>query len=114
MYVSFLVGCLARVYQLISQVQVGVTHYDDLHRDGEGQLVAVTCPQLLHHYEKHTADQGKDQRGNIGLGKSTDDVHQSLGCKQIIVEKYGSCTQSLSNTSVYSDDPSPIPVYTEV
>ena len=51
---------------------------DDLHGDGERQLVAVARAQLLRHDEDYTADQGEEQRGNVGVGKTAYDVHKSL------------------------------------
>lgn len=38
-----------------------VTHHNDFYGDGEGDLVAVSGPQLLDYDENHTADQGEDQ-----------------------------------------------------
>ena len=55
------------------------SYYEDLHGDGERQLVAVACPQLLGHDEDHTADQGEEQRGDVGVVKAAQDVYKSLG-----------------------------------
>ena len=51
---------------------------DDLHGDGERQLVAVASAQLLGHDEDHTADQGEEQRGDVGVGKAAYDIYKSL------------------------------------
>lgn len=54
------------------------THNDDLHRNGEGQFVAVACAQLLHYDQNRAADQCKHQRCDVGLGQATDNIHKSL------------------------------------
>lgn len=55
------------------------THNNDLNRDGEGQLVAVPCTQLLHHNQNHAADQRENQRRNVGVEKATNKICKGLG-----------------------------------
>lgn len=54
------------------------THNNDFNRNGEGQLVAVACAQLLHRNQNCAADQSKHQRRYVGVRKATYDISKSL------------------------------------
>lgn len=40
--------------------------------------MAIACTQLFHHYQNCSADQGKNQRGNVCIREATDNSHECL------------------------------------
>lgn len=54
-------------------------HHDHLRRDGEVDLVHVPSVEFLHQHQEDTADQGKDERGDVGVGEVFANVNEGLG-----------------------------------
>lgn len=61
-----------------SQDSPGVTHNDDLHRDGHPDLLHVLEVELLDDDQEHSTDQGIDQGGQVGLGQLFTNVNECL------------------------------------
>lgn len=53
-------------------------HHDHLRRDGEVDLVHVPSIEFLHQHQEDSADQGEDERGDVGVGEVFADVNEGL------------------------------------
>ena len=54
-------------------------HHNHLCRAGEVDLVHVPSVEFLHQHQEDTADQGKDERGDVGVGEVFANVNEGLG-----------------------------------
>lgn len=61
-------------------------YHNHLRRDGETDLVHVASIELLHQHQEDTADEGEDERGDVGVGETFANVNEGLG-------ERGSCSQ---------------------
>lgn len=59
-------------------MKLGITYYDDLHWDRHPDLLHVLEVQLFHNNQEHSADQGIDQGGHIGLGEVLANIDKRL------------------------------------
>lgn len=54
-------------------------YHNHLRRNGEADPVHVSGIELLHQHQESTADEGEDERGDVGVGEVFANVNEGLG-----------------------------------
>lgn len=55
------------------------SYHNHLRGDGEADLVHVASVELLHQHQEGSADEGEDERGDVGVGEVFANVNEGLG-----------------------------------
>lgn len=53
-------------------------YHDHFRRDGEADLVHEAGVELLHQHQEHAADEGEEERGDVGVGEVFANVNEGL------------------------------------